>query len=233
VTEKEWFECTDPTPMLNWLRGKVTARKSRLFALVCCRRMWHLLSDRRSRSAVERAEVLADKQTATPSEWHPLRLDAWSAEYELHGGTDLQRDLAATVVKEAVTYQDSSEGLRIRAASTSHRTASTMSMGACFGSIFTAERAAHGGLIRCMFGNSFRPITIDVKWLTPAVTSVALTTYDERTMPSGELDSARLALLADALEEAGCTDADVLGHCRSDGPHARGCWVVDLILGKQ
>lgn len=56
---------------------------------------------------------------------------------------------------------------------------------------------------------------------------------DERELPSGHFDAGRLAILADALEEAGCTDADILSHCRSPGPHVRGCWVVDLILGKK
>ena len=57
--------------------------------------------------------------------------------------------------------------------------------------------------------------------------------YDRRHLPSGELDPARLAVLADALEEAGCTDPDLLDHLRGPGPHYRGCWVIDLLLGKQ
>ena len=232
MTEQEWLACTDPTPMLLAMQGKISDRKLRLFALVCCRRMWHLLSDKRSRVALERAELLADKRTATASEWHPLRLDAWSAEYELHGGTDIQRDWAASAVKGAVSYPDSSEGLQILAASTSFLTAQSVGMN-CYGPAFTTERAAQAGLIRCMFGNPFSPISIDPTWLTPTVTSVTATTYDERVMPSGELDPARIALLADALKEAGCTDADILNHCRREGPHVRGCWVVDLILGRE
>ena len=57
--------------------------------------------------------------------------------------------------------------------------------------------------------------------------------YTARSLPQGELDPARLAVLADALEDAGCTDADILGHLRGPGPHVRGCWVIDLLLGKQ
>ena len=59
-----------------------------------------------------------------------------------------------------------------------------------------------------------------------------LLAYDERLMPSGELDLGRLAVLSDALEEAGCTSAEILTHLRSPGPHVRGCWALDLILGK-
>jgi hypothetical protein len=85
----------------------------------------------------------------------------------------------------------------------------------------------------CIFGNPFRPVSVEPAWLTPTVIKLAAVAYEERTLPSGELDSARLAVLTDALEEAGCTDTDILGHCRSEGPHVRGCWVIDLLLGKQ
>jgi hypothetical protein len=64
------------------------------------------------------------------------------------------------------------------------------------------------------------------------VVRLAQAAYDDRHLPAGTLDNGRLAILADALEEAGCTDADVLGHLRGPGPHVRGCWAVDLLLGK-
>jgi hypothetical protein len=61
----------------------------------------------------------------------------------------------------------------------------------------------------------------------------AVACYQERELPSGHLDVTRLAVLADALEDAGCDNGDILQHCRGDGPHVRGCWVVDLLLGKE
>jgi hypothetical protein len=64
------------------------------------------------------------------------------------------------------------------------------------------------------------------------VTGLAPAAYEERALPSGELDPARLAVLADALEDTGCADSEVLGHLRGPGPHVRGCWALDLILGK-
>src|SRR5262249_38974215 len=88
-------------------------------------------------------------------------------------------------------------------------------------------------ILRCTFANPFRPVTIDPAWLTPTVITLATAAYNERSLPSGELDPARPAVPADALEEAGCQDADILGHLRSPGPHVRGCWVVDLLLGKE
>src|SRR5262249_16792147 len=88
-------------------------------------------------------------------------------------------------------------------------------------------------LVRCRFGHPFRPIQLDPPWVTPAVAGLARAAYDERVLPEGDLDPARLAALADALEEAGGTNAEVLSHLRGPGPHVRGCWAVDLILGKQ
>jgi hypothetical protein len=81
-------------------------------------------------------------------------------------------------------------------------------------------------------GNPFRPVILHPSWLTPTTTSLAQAIYDNRLLPSGHFDNQRLGILADALEEAGCDNADVLNHCRSAGPHVRGCWVIDLLLGK-
>lgn len=88
-----------------------------------------------------------------------------------------------------------------------------------------AEASAQAGMLRDIFGNPFRPVTFDPAWLTPAVTSLAQMSYEERTFD-------RMPELADALEQLGCTNADILEHCRGPGPHVRGCWVVDLVLGK-
>jgi hypothetical protein len=69
-------------------------------------------------------------------------------------------------------------------------------------------------------------------WQGGVVGEIAHTAYEERLLPSGQLDPARLGVLADALEDAGCTDAELLGHLRGPGPHVLGCWALDLILGK-
>jgi hypothetical protein len=80
-------------------------------------------------------------------------------------------------------------------------------------------------LLRCIFGNPFRPVTVDPEWLTSTVVALARGIYEERAF-------GRLPILADALQDVGCDNDDVLNHCRGVGPHARGCWVVDLVLGK-
>jgi hypothetical protein len=79
--------------------------------------------------------------------------------------------------------------------------------------------------ILCVLNNPFRPVTLDPQWLTSTVVALARGIYDDRAFD-------RLPILADALQDAGCDNADVLNHCRDADPHARGCWVVDLVLGK-
>jgi hypothetical protein len=90
-------------------------------------------------------------------------------------------------------------------------------------------------LLRDLLANPFQPLPVLCPSLTgpeSLVVSLAQAAYDQRILPEGALDPLRLAILADALEELGCTDAEVLGHLRSPGPHARGCWAVDLLLKK-
>jgi hypothetical protein len=99
-----------------------------------------------------------------------------------------------------------------------------------------AERAHQAALVRDIFGSPFRPApAVDLAWLAwngGTARRLAESAYAERTLPEGTLDPARLALLADALEDAGCTDAELLGHLRGPGPHVRGCRALDLITGR-
>jgi pSer/pThr/pTyr-binding forkhead associated (FHA) protein len=77
-----------------------------------------------------------------------------------------------------------------------------------------------------------RQVVLDQRWRTPTVLSLALASYEERPLPLSHLDPARLAVLSDALEEAGCTERAILEHLRSPGPHVRACWALGLILGE-
>lgn len=92
--------------------------------------------------------------------------------------------------------------------------------------------AQFADLVREMFGTRCPPLAAPVPHCPAAVFSLAQAAYDERELPGGHLDNARLAVLSDALEEAGCTDETILSHLRSPGPHVRGCWALDLVLGK-
>lgn len=95
-----------------------------------------------------------------------------------------------------------------------------------------AESRHQANLLQEVFGNPFRAIPLRTACQTPTVLALAQAAYDERAPSSGELDPARLAILADALEDAGCMDAALLAHLRSPGPHVRGCWALNLLLNK-
>src|SRR5262249_9691246 len=88
------------------------------------------------------------------------------------------------------------------------------------------QRKQNAALLREVVGNPFRPVTLDPAWLSPTALALARTIYRQRTF-------AGLPVRADALLDAGCASTDLVAHCRSDGPHVRGCFAVDLILGKE
>jgi len=88
------------------------------------------------------------------------------------------------------------------------------------------EPAIQCDLLREVLGNPYRPVSLDTAWRTSNVIALAQAIYDEKAFD-------RLPILADALEDAGCDNADILNHCREPGEHVRGCWAVDLVLGKE
>jgi hypothetical protein len=81
-------------------------------------------------------------------------------------------------------------------------------------------------ILRDIFGNPFRTVVIDPAWLTPDATRLAQVVYAERAFD-------QLPLLAEALAQLGCDNADLLAHLRGPGPHVRGCWALDAILVKE
>jgi hypothetical protein len=89
-----------------------------------------------------------------------------------------------------------------------------------------AEEATQAELLRCVTGNPFAPVRLDPRWITSTAQGLAYGIYEERAFD-------RLPVLADSLEDAGCEDVEILSHCRSGGAHCLGCWVVDLVLGKE
>ena len=225
MTEAEWLGCELPMRMVGFLQGRGSDRKLRLFVCACCRRVWHLLEDERSRQAVEIAEHFADG-TAAAEDLRQAMVTAFAAGQVLacrkekipNARTDAADACCATC------FDRVTEAVR----SASRRTAGAL---ACGGQD-VSELQSQCALLRDLFGNPFRPATLDPDWLTPNVLALAAAAYAERELPSGMLDRTRLAVLADALLDAGCDSIDVLAHCRSEGPHVRGCWVIDLLLGR-
>jgi hypothetical protein len=229
MTEAEWLACTDPTPMLEFLGEKASNRKLRLFAVACCRRVWQLVDDEPSRTAVDVAERLADGQ-ATNAE----RRTAAVAGYPRKGPATIGWQAVACVVslpaKHAAdrTSHNSASALG-RASTTIPYKPTSSDNTAYFAAVAEGEakeRKAQTPLLRDIIGTPFRSVVFDPSWCMPEVVKLAQVMYDQRAFD-------RMPELADALEEAGCSDADILDHCRQPGEHVRGCWVVDLLLGKE
>jgi hypothetical protein len=226
MTEQKWLECTDPQPMLVFLRGKASERKLRLFEVACCRRIWHLLTDERSRRLVEVAEQYADGHPKPPG---PLE----SAAMEAVSRFPTQSALAAAARTAVRTIWDYSPESPFLNSSYPPMVRDALAVAGNTAEAVPSEPPVQAALLRDIFGNPFRPVTIKPAWLIPAVRNMATAAYEERALPSGELDHARLTVLADACEDAGCDNDELMSHLRSPGPHVRGCWPVDVILGKE
>lgn len=227
MTEAEWLACDNPSTMLRFLRGEASGRKLRLFAVACCRNVWDLLSDQRSRDAAELAERFANGQ-ATEMERSSDQIAAEAAVAALYPAHE---DYAASDAAIAVS-EDASADINADAAAFTAAEAADTDDDPTDETIWVAERLRQAALLLDIFGNPLRPVSFHPTWATDTVRDLAQAIYEDRTLPSGHLDGRRMSLLSDALEEGGCHDADILGHCRHQGPHVRGCWVVDAILGK-
>ncbi|WP_246173702.1 hypothetical protein [Limnoglobus roseus] len=203
------------------------------------RHIWRALRDDRSRAAIEVAERFADG-AATKAELAAAEAGAravmvkvrkynrprnryecfgsavsvWAAGRAVRGwtvpaagGADGEGEPVGGPATDAPIWEDAAEAMNRE------------------GHSWHAELGWQCAATRCIFGNPFRPITIGAACRTKKLAKIAQAIYDERAFD-------RLPILADALQDAGCEDADILGHCRGDGPHVRGCWVVDGVLGK-
>jgi hypothetical protein len=210
MTEAEWLECKDPVGMLEFVRRGASERKLRLFAVACCRRLEVWLPDQRSWDSVQVAELFADG-IGSPADLLLARRDAEAsfredrAAFGAVAATSLAAWDAAQGAVEAVDYL----GWDV------HEEGEEREIG-------------QASLARDIF-NPFRRVRISPFWLLfqeGAVPKLVRTIYDDRAFD-------RLPLLADALDDGGCTNADILSHCRSPGPHMRGCWVIDLLLDRE
>jgi hypothetical protein len=244
MEEGGWLVCDEPQTMLEFLHGRASDRKRRLFACASLRRVWHVLTDARSRAAIEVAERYAEG-AASAGELAQAHERAIEAAEAAEGPAD-HAAAAAILVMRSVTPRDIVRKAPTLAAWATRYAAeyaagpvrfrSPASVKARARAPRYAERAVQCGLLHDLFGNPFRPPPpIDPRWLTweaGTVKRLAQAAYDERDLPAGTLDQDRLAVLADALEEAGCQDGQILGHLRYGGDHVRGCWALDLVLGK-
>jgi hypothetical protein len=217
-----WNSCTKPDKMLAYLEeaGRATERKLRLFTVACCRRIWHLLVDERSRKAVEVTERFADG-AATDQELEVVSHDAWAFTLHIVHEDEAFFHLDDTALNAADAPAWAAEWpvdpLRVVVAAQR--------------ALGTTEGKTQTDLIRCIVGNPFRPLPL-LTWNDGTIKSLAEAAYEHRILPSGELDTDRIAILSDALEEAG-VHAALIEHLRGAGPHVRGCVVIDLLTGRE
>jgi hypothetical protein len=221
LTEAEWLDSGASQVLLSWVRGHVAAseRQLRLFAVACYRHRRVQWEDEGAGRA-ERAERLAEgKGPVTPGELGPGPLgatDAWQAV------VDSAREAAAVASAPAVWGESWAAGAPPVRRPWEERWAA-----------FVEAEALLCRLVRDVFGNPFRPKPlVEPAWRGGLIATLAQAAYEDRKLPEGILRSDRLAVLADAVEEAGCTDAQLLGHLRGPGPHVRGCHALDALLGK-
>jgi hypothetical protein len=221
MTESEWLACDNLFFLWWYLRYRSNKRKSRLYTVACCRQIWHLFVESACRRAIEVSERFADR-LASREELIRAKRDAeaarsdWEAKSSVPPGISLEAvELAfAAAVRTAFNRPDPNDVAQL--VQEANKTASDL-------------RERQLLLFHDLAGpRLFRPVPVNRSWLTwndGVVPKMAQVIYDDRAFE-------RLPLLADALEEAGCDNQEILDHCRSAGEHVRGCWVVDLLLGK-
>lgn len=248
MTETEWLECISPDLMLAHLGEQASLRKRRLFACACVRRIWPLLGDDRLRQAVKVAERSADGKASARVLEKALRLarrrrveregmESRAATWMIRAGRAAAQAVEALLPEEGpilIPPRDIRDLPDVVSATRTARTAArAVEAQREQNPIAAIEliRPLHAldavELLRDIFGNPFRPTALDPRWLEwkrNKVAKMARVIYRKRCFRN-------LPVLADALEEAGCRDAAILTHCRAPVEHARGCWVVDAVLG--
>jgi hypothetical protein len=218
VKEAEWLVATEVRHMLSAVRHRLSTRKVRLLACACCRRAWPLLSSERSRRAVALAERFADG-LVPHDRLQAAYSDALKAVQERRGAAEAAAATVAALTAD-VGLGDRGKPWALAAALDElsrwepRPGRSNLGPGWC------------AGALRDSLGPLVRRRAFESLWRTPDAVVLARRAYDDR-------DFAALPFLGDALEEAGCDDGELLEHCRTGGGHGRGCWVVDLVLGKE
>lgn len=240
MNEAEWLACGDVTAMLTFLEGRVSPRKLRLFATACCARISHLLTDARSRRAVQVAARFADGEAAE-AERLAAYLDAVQVVEEAdHQQRNAPGPTTMALLQAAIAACNTVAPFRSAADLSTVATAAARARRAAlfaptFGitphdpglslSVSDSERAAQACLLRDLIGPLHPPGSLR-PWQTPLVVAIARACYHDRDFRS-------LTVLADALEDAGCTFPVILAHCRQESDHVRGCWVLDLLLDRR
>jgi hypothetical protein len=209
VDGRTWLTESNPRALLEYLQANslLGRRKDRLIACACCRKAWPFLTDERSRRAVEAAERYADGKRVSLERYYE-EARAVADDRGLWGAR-MDGYGEASAAHDAIAAVDGDDSPAY---------------------LVCRDPYVPGAadVVRDVVGNPFRPVAVDPGWLSRnggLVVTIAAAIYEGRTF-------ADMPILADALEDAGCADPDLLDHCRTGGEHHRGCWLIDLLLGK-
>ncbi|QEG32113.1 hypothetical protein GobsT_69640 [Gemmata obscuriglobus] len=209
MTEVEWLVSENPDAMLNALTSP-SQRKGILFACACCHRIASTLTAFGSQ-AIAVAERFADghanREELLAINPSPPKITSWDYGDHIDSGAAV----ACAVDGGEASHRGWKRANQWAAVATTN---------------VPAEWRTQANLLRDIFGNPFRPVTFSPSWRTGTAVALASGMYESR-------DFSAMPILADALQDAGCDRAEVLEHCQRDGPHVRGCWVADLVLGRE
>ncbi len=250
MTEDEWARFNDLRETLESLRRRASSRKFRLYLCGGCRQLVHLFYSPESLAAVEVAERFVDGQAdqqelqlaeglaEVPKFGYDLEEWFWGA----HPDEDRMGVVFPRLVELGALHESALHGgewrvneavkWRLCAAADLAEACAARNPAECRWD-WAMSRVEWPGrwLVDCVFGDASRSLHLSPSLRTPVVVALAQAAYEDRLPPQGHLAADRLAVLADALLDAGCDDEGLLGHLRGEGPHVRGCWAVDLVLG--
>jgi hypothetical protein len=248
MTEAEWLACVEPKRMLEFLQSKTSERKLRLFAVSCCCRIRISFFNSEVSVRLLRASELFADGMSNEEQMKMLELDRWEANGTLKWANTqdpvfpaegavaalwpkLRISDVMKYVSEVAGYENAVRAAELSGQKRSFRwwkrrhnlSKNEIQKLRVEGARY--EERLFCNLLHDIFGNPFRPVTLNPTWLTSTVLALATGIYEEKAFD-------RMPILADALQDAECDNADILNHCRQPGEHTRGCFVVDLLLGK-
>ncbi len=229
MNDLAWRSCTRLFEMLPLVAERISDRKRRLFAVACCRRLAHLFGDDRSKRAVDVAERYADGLASEQE-----RLFAENNAVEAHFDVRESRFSATPVVVWSRSGELITQAALLAVSVGTYYAEDAADYGrlALAAGGVPARRDEEEEIAQCRILREvigpLSPPALDPLWLSAndhAAVQLAKWIYDTSAF-------ADLPILADALEDAGCMETGILDHCRDGGDHVRGCWVVDLVLGR-
>ena len=224
ITEAEWLGAKDLIGLDLYRSAWKQFRNWRLFGVACCRHAMTLTPDERLETVAAGAEQFAD-ELITWEEVKKVRRTIAQVRKEL--GERFGPDEAKYDVLIALDRASRQKPIAaLGAAHDSGCAFAAVGRPDFDGGLRKAERYQIG-LARDVFGNPFRPLTFSPSWRTDTAVTLARTMYESREFSA-------MPILADALQDAGCDNDDILSHCRDPKQvHVRGCWVVDFVLEKK